>query len=57
MTNKSFKPGQIVPTSSQARNTRTNAEVTVVKGERFPPTPRTGDRYVIADPTRHKSSK
>lgn len=52
-----YKPGQAVPKSSQARNTTTGTEVTVVKGERFPPTPAAGQRYVIADVTKHKSGR
>jgi hypothetical protein len=53
-----FKPGQKVPKSSQAeiigpRGGRTGQERTVVKGERFPPTPKPGQTYQIADPTKH----
>lgn len=54
MATKTYKPGQQVPKSGQAENRRTHNEVTVTKGERFPPTPRKGDQYVITDPTKHK---
>lgn len=54
MATKTFKPGQKVPTSGQATNTRTKTEVTVTKGEPFPPTPRSGDHYKITDRTKHK---
>ena len=49
-----FRPGEVVPQSGQARNPATNTEVTVVKGERFPPTPKTGQGYVMTDITKHK---
>ena len=51
---KTFKPGQPVPFSGQAQNQRTKTEVTVVRGERFPPTPKSGDGYKIVDRTNHK---
>jgi len=51
---KTFKPGQTVPFSGQARNQRTQTEVTVTRGEPFPPTPRAGDSYKIVDRTKHK---
>lgn len=49
-----FKPGQSVPKSGQALNTRTRTEVTVTRGEPFPPTPKSGDKYRIVDVTKHK---
>lgn len=54
MTSKSYRPGQQVPFSGQAENRRTKTEVTVVKGERFPPTPKSGDGYKMTDRTKHK---
>lgn len=51
---KTHKPGQTVPHSGQARNLRTGLEVTVTRGEPFPPTPKRGDNYVIVDRTKHK---
>ena len=52
-----FKPGDEAPTSGQYRNTTTGDEVTVVRGEPLPPTPKAGQRYKLVDPTRHKSSR
>jgi hypothetical protein len=49
-----FKPGDTVPVSGQYRNTTTGYEVTLVKGEKFPPTPRPGQMYELVDRTRHK---
>ncbi len=59
MSKKTFKPGQIVPKSAQAGLVSPTGkpkpiERTVVKGERFPPTPKPGMKYVIKDPTKTK---
>jgi hypothetical protein len=35
----------------------TGQEVTVVKGEPLPPTPKPGQTFVISDKTKHKSGK
>jgi len=51
---KPFKPGEKAPHSGQYRNTRTKNEVTVTKGEPFPPAPKSGDKYVEVDRTKHK---
>jgi len=51
-----FKPGQKAPTSGQYKNSRTGTEVTVVKGEPLPPTPKPGQSYSLADKTKHKRS-
>jgi len=56
------KPGEKADTSGQyerigPRGGRTGHEVTVVKGEPLPPTPRPGETYVISDKTKHKSGK
>ena len=51
---KQFKPGQTVPDSGQYKNTGTKTEVTAVKGEPFPPTPKPGQKYVLVDKTKHK---
>jgi 3,4-dihydroxy-2-butanone 4-phosphate synthase len=53
------RPGEIVPRSAQAeivgpRGGHTGEERTVTIGERFPPTPQKGQRYVIVDPTKHR---
>lgn len=55
-----YKPGQKAPASGQygivgPRGGKTNKEVTVVKGEPFPPTPKKGSSYVMNDPTKNKS--
>ncbi len=57
---KSYKPGQTVPVSGQYKVTGPRGgdrgrEVTSVKGEPFPPTQKSGERYVIADKTKHKN--
>ncbi|MHB8066813.1 MAG: hypothetical protein ACYDIC_02820 [Desulfobaccales bacterium] len=51
---KTFKPGERADVSGQYKNTTTKTEVTVTKGEPIPPTPRPGQRYVLADRTKHK---
>jgi len=55
---KTYKPGQTVPKSGQysvvgPRGGDKGREVTSVKGEPFPPTQKSGERYVIADETKH----
>jgi hypothetical protein len=52
-----FHPGQTAPVSGQYKivdpyGRPTGVERTVVRGEPFPPTPRAGERYVLADPTK-----
>lgn len=54
MTQKSMPPGTKVDRSGQYKNTITRTEVTVTRGEPLPPTPARGQRYVMADPTKHK---
>ena len=54
-----LKPGQIAPRSGQyplegPRGGDQGREVTVVKGEPFPPTPKPGMSYGKPDPTKHK---
>ena len=51
---RTFKPGEKARTSGQYRNTGTRREVTVTRGEPFPPTPRKGQGYILVDPTKHK---
>lgn len=51
---RTFKPGEKAVISGQYKNTGTGREVTVVKGEPFPPAPKKGQRYVLVDPTKHK---
>jgi hypothetical protein len=55
---KRFKPGQTVPVSGQypvlgPRGGNTNQEITAVKGEPFPPTPKPGMTYGKPDRTKH----
>ena len=49
---KRFSPGIIVDQSGQYKNTSTDTEVTCVRGERFPPTPEPGQKYVLVDATK-----
>ena len=48
-----YKPGDIARVSGQYKNTTTKTEVTSVKGEKLPPTPKPGQHYVLADKTKH----
>lgn len=55
-----YRPGEIVEKSGQAelrgpRGGHTDKEVTVVRGERTPPTPRPNMSYYLRDLTKHKS--
>jgi hypothetical protein len=55
---KTLKPGQTAPRSGQyerigPRGAPTGKEVTVVKGEPLPPTPKPGEKYKLVDPTKH----
>jgi len=57
-----IKPGQEAPKSGQygvvgPRGGRTGAEVTAVKGKTMPPTPKSGQGYVLVDPTKNGSGK
>lgn len=51
-----YYPGETCQISGQYRNTATGKEVTVVKGEPFPPTPKPGQQYVLIDITKHKEA-
>ncbi len=56
---KLFKPGQAVPTSGLweiigPRGGDTNKEVTAVKGKTFPPRPKAGETYRLAEKAKHK---
>ena len=53
--NRTLKPGTPAPYSGQARNNNTRTEVTVVRGEPMPPTPKSGQTYTMVDRTKHKS--
>lgn len=54
MGKKIYHSGQIADVSGQLKNTATKTEVTVVKGERIPPTPKPNQNYVLVDQTKHK---
>lgn len=54
MAGKTYKPGQKAPHSGQYKNKSTKTEVTVVKGEPLPPTPKSGQGYTLTDKTKHK---
>ena len=51
---KYFKPGEKADMSGQYKNKKTGREVTVTKGEPFPPTPEKGQKYILVDRTKHK---
>ncbi|WP_177247212.1 MULTISPECIES: hypothetical protein [Desulfovibrio] len=55
MTKEKYSPGQKAPKSGQYKNTATGSEVTVVRNEPMPPTPKSGQKYVLVDPTKHKN--
>ncbi len=57
---KTFKPGQISPFSGEAkvigpRGGETGHEVTVDRGERFPPTPKAGEEYKVSRRAHNKA--
>ena len=59
MAKKQFKPGEKVPKSGQVerigpRGGRKGTEATVVKGEPFPPTPESHEKWEYVDITKHK---
>lgn len=54
---KTFRPGEDAPRSGQYRIVGTPDEVTVTKGKSFPPTPHSGQRFKLVDPTKHKSGR
>lgn len=53
MTKKIYKPGETVPASGQYLNIKTKKEVTCVKDEPFPPTPKPNQGYILVDRTKH----
>ena len=59
---KTHKSGQIADRSGQygvvdKDGRKTGQEVTVTKGEPFPPTPKPKQGFVLNDPTKHASEK
>jgi hypothetical protein len=62
MTKQIHRPGEIAGTSGQyelvgPRGGRRGLEVTVTKGEPFPPTPEPGLGYILNDKTKHSPKK
>ncbi len=62
MPKSAYKPGQKAPQSGQygivgPRGGKTGEERTIVRNEPFPPTPQKGQRYILNDPTKHKSRR
>ena len=51
---RNLKPGEIAEVSGQYKNIQTGKEVTVTRGEPFPPTPKKRQRYILVDRTKHK---
>jgi len=47
------KPGETVPKSGQYK-TPGMGETTLVAGKRVPPTPKSGQKHTLVDPTKHK---
>jgi hypothetical protein len=57
---KTYKSGEKAPYSGQyeiigPRGGRTGTERTVVKGEPFPPTQKSGQGFIMNDPTKNKA--
>jgi hypothetical protein len=56
-----FKPGEKVPQAGQYQiigpKGGRGGEITAVKREPFPPTPRRGSTYTLVDPTKHRGKK
>jgi hypothetical protein len=60
--NTIHRPGQIAATSGQyevvgPRGGRTGNEVTVTSKEPFPPTPHSGQGFILVDKTKHSPEK
>lgn len=57
-----LKPGQVAPRSGEyeirgPRGGHTGKERTVVKGERLPPAPKSGERYSLARPAHNNAGR
>lgn len=61
MSTTPLKPGQITPRSGQYQQIGPRGgpgkEVTAVRGEPLPPTPKPGMTYQLVDPTKNKSGR
>lgn len=51
---KSLPPGTPAPHSGQYRPKSGGTEVTSIEGRPLPPTPKSGDGWVLVDQTKHK---
>lgn len=54
MSKEHVKPGQTVPVSGQYTANGGKTEVTLVKGDKVPPTSRPGQEFTLVDKTKHK---
>jgi hypothetical protein len=59
---KELKPGQTAPRSGAyeiigQRGGHTRQELTVVRGEPLPPTPKQGQKYVLSRPAHNKAGR
>jgi hypothetical protein len=61
MPREPLKPGRTAPRSGQYQQIGPRGgagkEVTVVRGEPLPPTPKPGMHYTLVDPTKNKSGR
>lgn len=57
MSKNTVNTGGIVPVSGQYKPAGSNTEVTFVKGNRVPPTPKGATKFTMVDPTKHKEGK
>ena len=60
MATPNLRPGNETPQSGQyevvgPRGGRTGSEVTSVQGKPLPPTPSSGQGYILVDPTKHRN--
>lgn len=58
----SIKPGEKAPASGQyrvvgPRGGNLHKEVTAIKGKTMPPTQKSGQTYIMNDPTKNKSGR
>jgi hypothetical protein len=62
MPKSTYKPGEKAPASGQyeiigSRGGKTGQERTVTKNEPLPPTPESGQQYIISDRTKNNAGK
>ena len=51
---RGLRPGTPAPASGQYKNSKTGTEVTSVRSEPLPPSPKKGAEYTLVDRTKHK---